>query len=94
MKHCHSESGRRGSKMVEPNSTLTQREKEVLTLLVRAFSNKEIATKMTISPSTVKRHVENIFRKLGVKNRVAAAVHAAHSQAGTSEGSKAYPRIR
>ena len=56
--------------------SLTAQEKRVLTLVVKAQSNKEIAAALGISPSTVKRHLENILRKLRLKNRVAAAVYA------------------
>ena len=55
---------------------LTAREKRVLKLVVKAQSNKEIAKALRISPSTVKRHLENILRKLRLKNRVEAAVFA------------------
>ena len=55
---------------------LTTREEQVLKLVAKAQTNKEIATTLGISPSTVKRHLENIFRKLHLKNRVEAAVSA------------------
>lgn len=55
---------------------LTAQEKKVLKLVAKAQSNKEIAAALGISPSTVKRHLENILRKLNLKNRVAAAVYA------------------
>ena len=55
---------------------LTAQEKKVLKLVVKAKSNKEIARDLGISPSTVKRHLENILRKLQLKNRIAAAVYA------------------
>lgn len=48
---------------------LTNREKEVLTLLVRGMSNKDIAESLFISAHTVKNHVTNIFQKLGVSDR-------------------------
>lgn len=54
---------------------LTAQEKKVLKLVVKAKSNKEIAATLDISPSTVKRHIENILSKLRLKNRVAAAVY-------------------
>lgn len=57
-------------------SQLTPQEKKVLKLVVKAKTNKEIAATLGISPSTVKRHLENILRKLHLKNRVAAAVYA------------------
>jgi DNA-binding NarL/FixJ family response regulator len=52
---------------------LTQREREILTLVVRGKNNGEIAAALTISLSTVKFHVSSIFGKLGVTNRVEAA---------------------
>jgi DNA-binding NarL/FixJ family response regulator len=58
------------------NVALSAREAEVLKLLAKGLSNKQIAVSMRVSPSTVKRHVENILRKLHVKNRVEAAVYA------------------
>jgi len=55
--------------LIEP---LTPREEEVLRLLVAGASNQEIAAKFVISLATVKKHVGNIFSKLGVQNRVQA----------------------
>jgi len=55
---------------------LTVQEKRVLKLVAKAQTNKEIATTLRISPSTVKRHIENVLKKLHLKNRVAAAVYA------------------
>lgn len=55
---------------------LSAREEEVLKLIAEGRSNKEIAVILKISSSTVKRHVENLLRKLRVKNRVEAAVYA------------------
>ena len=54
----------------------TAQEKKVLKLVVEAKANKEIAAALGISPSTVKRHLENLLSKLRLKNRVAAAVYA------------------
>lgn len=45
-------------------------------LVADGQTNKEIAAALRISPATVKRHLENIFRKLKLKNRVRAAVFA------------------
>jgi len=55
---------------------LTRREKDVLSLLVRGCSNKDMAQTMFISEKTVKNHLTSIFRKLGVKDRTQAAVFA------------------
>src|SRR5687768_13999905 len=49
-----------------PQSTLTQRELDVLRLLARGSANKEIGVSLHISESTVKTHVANIFHKLDV----------------------------
>ena len=50
--------------------SISDREKEIVLLLARGLSNKEIADKLFISPGTVKNHVYNIYEKTGVKNRV------------------------
>ena len=52
---------------------LTAREKEVLILIAEGLSNKEIAERLVISQGTAIRHVANIFAKIGVNNRTAAA---------------------
>jgi LuxR family maltose regulon positive regulatory protein len=48
---------------------LTMREIEVLRLLAQGLSNKEIATQLTVSPNTVKKHTVNLYQKLQVRNR-------------------------
>ena len=55
---------------------LTDREREVLGLLVEGLSNQEIADKLFLGIGTVKFHVRNIYSKLGVDNRVAAVTLA------------------
>ncbi len=62
--------------------SLTDREKEVLSLVARGLSNKEIATELVISTNTVKRHVKSIFAKLDVNSRAAASAHAIHMGLG------------
>jgi NarL family two-component system response regulator LiaR len=56
--------------------TLTDREKEVLNLLARGFSNKEIGGSLVIGEKTVKTHVSSILAKLGVPSRTQAALYA------------------
>ena len=55
---------------------LTYRESEILALLAQQMSNQEIATELTISLHTVKRHTSAIYRKLAVKNRRQAVAKA------------------
>ena len=55
---------------------LTDREVEVLRLIARGRSNREVAQQLVISPKTVGRHVENLYAKVGVSSRAAAAVFA------------------
>ena len=52
---------------------LTMREREILDLLREGLPNKEIAYRLNVSEVTVKSHLCNVFRKLGVQNRVQAA---------------------
>jgi DNA-binding NarL/FixJ family response regulator len=54
----------------------TDREKEVLELLVVGRSNKEIGAVLNIEERTVKAHVAKLMRKVGVQNRIALSVHA------------------
>ncbi len=55
---------------------LTEREREVLTLLAVGSSNPEISEQLSISMATVKFHLTNIFTKLGARNRVVAVTIA------------------
>ncbi len=59
-----------------PPWRLSPREREVLELLTKGQTNREIARKLTVSVSTVKIHVEHILAKLGVSDRTQAAVRA------------------
>jgi DNA-binding NarL/FixJ family response regulator len=56
--------------------SFTDREKEVLELLVGGRSNKEIGSPLGIGERTVKAHVAKLMRKVGVQNRIALSAHA------------------
>jgi DNA-binding NarL/FixJ family response regulator len=49
--------------------TLSERETEVLVLAARGLSNERIASHLHLAPSTVKRHLANIYQKIGVRSR-------------------------
>ncbi len=56
--------------------SLSDREREVLTLLTRGLGNRDISEQLVVSEKTVKSHLANIMAKLGVKNRTQAALLA------------------
>ena len=55
---------------------LTEREYQVLSLMVEGLNNTQIAGRLTVSPSTIKSHVSNILAKLGVSSRTEAVTLA------------------
>jgi len=57
-------------------ASLTDREREILTLLASGFSNVELAKHLYLSEPTIKTHLTSIFRKLGVRGRVQAVIAA------------------
>lgn len=59
--------------MKKPSTNIiSDREKEVVSLMYKGLNYNEIADKLTISPSTVRKHTENIYKKLGAHNKVEA----------------------
>ena len=62
-----------------PGLDLTEREREVLALMVEGLNNTQIAGKLVVSPSTIKSHVSNILSKLGVVSRTEAVTLALRS---------------
>jgi HD-GYP domain-containing protein (c-di-GMP phosphodiesterase class II) len=56
---------------------LTDREVEVLRLVARGLTNKQVAARLSIAPKTAGNHVQNLYAKLGVSSRAAAALYAA-----------------
>ncbi len=64
---------------VEKMKNLTERELNVLYYLALGLTNKEISDILNISVHTTKAHLESIFEKLSVKNRVQAAIKAVSS---------------
>jgi DNA-binding NarL/FixJ family response regulator len=58
------------------NETLSAREREVLALVAKGTSNREIARELFISEATVKTHLTHLYAKLGAKDRAAAVATA------------------
>ncbi len=64
----------------KPGLDLTEREREVLALMIEGLNNTQIAGRLTVSPSTIKSHVSNILSKLGVASRTEAVSLALRNQ--------------
>jgi len=63
-----------------PGLDLTEREREVLGLMIEGLNNTQIAGRLTVSPSTIKSHVSNVLSKLGVASRTEAVTLALRSR--------------
>jgi two-component system response regulator NreC len=81
--------GSRAATHADSAAALTEREREVLSLLAIGHTNPEIATLLYLSPRTVESHRANLQRKLGVRSRadlVRAAAEIEESESRTGEG--------
>ena len=79
--------GHRATRRVVRPAGLTSREIDVLRLLARGLSNKEIAEQLVISRRTASHHVEHIYAKTGTTNRALASLFAAsHGLIGDTFG--------
>jgi DNA-binding CsgD family transcriptional regulator len=75
---------RRAAGASEPDELdrLTAREAEILELVAAGLTNAVIAERLWVSPATVKKHLENVYAKLGVANRAAAVVKSGSTTSG------------
>lgn len=83
---------RRPQGSTDVTSELSPREHQVLALIAQGAHDREIATSLVLSERTVKKHVENILRKLHARNRAAAAAHFRSSTCGTASCSHGVAR--
>ena len=67
-----------GSGKKRERPLLTQREREIVSLVTQGYKNREMAEKMFISEQTVKNHLHNIFDKVSVSDRLELALYAIH----------------
>lgn len=65
-----------GAASLAPNDPLSERELEVLALVADGLSNAEVGRSLFVAPSTVKKHLEHVFEKLGVRRRTQAVARA------------------
>ena len=72
---------------VQAFANLTEREHEILSLMAEGYTNNAIASRLYLSPKTVRNYVSSIFTKLHVTDRSQAIVHAREAGLGTRGGS-------
>jgi DNA-binding NarL/FixJ family response regulator len=75
---------RQGPAVLDPFPTLTEREREVLSLVADGLTNGEIARRLVVSDKTVRNHVSNVFAKLHVTGRAEAVARARDAGLGGS----------
>ena len=71
--------------MLNDSTTLSRREREVLAFLQQGFTNREIADRLSVSASTVNKHVQQVLKKLGVRSRLLAVIRAPGSRSTIDE---------
>lgn len=67
------------SRLSPARTKLTRREREILALISTGASNDQVADRLTISSNTVRTHIYNLYRKIGVPNRMQAALWSAEN---------------
>ena len=75
---------RHAARTSRPSPSLSEREAEVLSLLGRGMTNRAIAATLRIAPDTARHHVAAVYRKLGVRTRLNAALIARLGEAPVS----------
>jgi DNA-binding CsgD family transcriptional regulator len=72
----HLQAGEQAARRAVARAGLTSREREVIDLVTAGATNAAVAEALVVSPGTVKKHLDNIYTKLGVSSRAAAAERA------------------
>ena len=72
-------------KSASSKDNLTEREQEVLRLMAQGLTNPQIGHKLSIAEGTVRFHVSNVLKKLGLKNRTKAVLYAVHNGLADSQ---------
>jgi DNA-binding CsgD family transcriptional regulator len=71
---------------------LTPREREILRWVARGKSNREIADVLYLAPGTIRKHLDNVYEKLGVSNRAGAVARAFRIETETFPDRSGQPR--